>query len=216
MPVAPYDNDVSEWYAIGDYHLREPDRTKNVALSFVSNQVGQYLRPFAPLVDEKKQTWGKIMEQDKRDKDDVGQISTKVDVKSVSAETISRIQELQEPYQRAVHLHYVERQSYPDIARQFGKPIGTVKSYIHRGKKMLQKILKQTESDEPSHRGKVEAPDNTTVDIAASISGVPETYREAIRLRFLEHLSYPEIAQRLHKPIGTVKSYIHRGKKYLI
>lgn len=40
-------------------------------------------------------------------------------------------------------------------------------------------------------------------------------YGEPIRMRYMEELSYNEIADLLHKPLGTVKSLIHRGKAIL-
>jgi RNA polymerase sigma-70 factor (ECF subfamily) len=40
---------------------------------------------------------------------------------------------------------------------------------------------------------------------------LPPRYRAAIVLRFVEGLSYPEIAQATGRPLGTVKSDIHRA-----
>jgi DNA-directed RNA polymerase specialized sigma24 family protein len=36
-----------------------------------------------------------------------------------------------------VWAHYLEQRSYLEIARMLRKPVGTIKSLIHRGKKML-------------------------------------------------------------------------------
>lgn len=41
---------------------------------------------------------------------------------------------------------------------------------------------------------------------------MPEMYKKPIVLRFEEGLDYGEIAQTLEKPLGTIKSLIHRGK----
>ncbi|HEX9744304.1 MAG TPA: sigma-70 family RNA polymerase sigma factor [bacterium] len=41
---------------------------------------------------------------------------------------------------------------------------------------------------------------------------IPELYREPIQLRYSEDLDYSEIAVILGKPLGTVKSLIHRAK----
>ncbi len=47
------------------------------------------------------------------------------------------------------------------------------------------------------------------------VDRLQEPYQSVIRLHYFEKLSYPEIAQRLHCPIGTVKSYVNRGMKIL-
>ncbi|MFH1676230.1 MAG: RNA polymerase sigma factor, partial [bacterium] len=41
---------------------------------------------------------------------------------------------------------------------------------------------------------------------------MPHMYREPIKLRFEDDLDYSDIADILGKPLGTVKSLIHRGK----
>jgi RNA polymerase sigma-70 factor (ECF subfamily) len=41
------------------------------------------------------------------------------------------------------------------------------------------------------------------------------TYGEPIRMLYFEDMTYSEIADILHKPLGTVKSLIHRGKAIL-
>lgn len=47
------------------------------------------------------------------------------------------------------------------------------------------------------------------------IGRLPEAYRETIRLRVLEDLSYDEIAEKLKIPLNTVSTKIHKGKKLL-
>ena len=47
------------------------------------------------------------------------------------------------------------------------------------------------------------------------IDRLPETYREALRLRVLEDCSYEEIAQKLNIPLNTVSTKIHKAKKLL-
>jgi RNA polymerase sigma-70 factor (ECF subfamily) len=47
------------------------------------------------------------------------------------------------------------------------------------------------------------------------IDRLPLAYREALRLRVVEDLSYEEIANRLSLPINTVSTKIHKGKKLL-
>jgi RNA polymerase sigma factor (sigma-70 family) len=45
----------------------------------------------------------------------------------------------------------------------------------------------------------------------ARLRALPESYRLAVELRHVEGLSYPELAQALGRPVGTVKSDVHRG-----
>ena len=41
------------------------------------------------------------------------------------------------PYRQALMLFYAEEKTYEDIARMLDMPIGTVKTHIHRGRKLL-------------------------------------------------------------------------------
>jgi len=47
------------------------------------------------------------------------------------------------------------------------------------------------------------------------INRLPEAYRETLRLRVLEYLSYEQIAARMQLPLNTVSTKIHKGKKLL-
>jgi RNA polymerase sigma-70 factor (ECF subfamily) len=52
-------------------------------------------------------------------------------------------------------------------------------------------------------------------DLAAAIAALPERYRVVVTLHYVEELSYPEIAETLELPIGTIKTHLHRAKKLL-
>lgn len=52
-------------------------------------------------------------------------------------------------------------------------------------------------------------------DLAAAIDGLPDRYRAVVMLHYLEDVSYPEIAEILELPLGTVKTHLHRAKKML-
>ena len=52
-------------------------------------------------------------------------------------------------------------------------------------------------------------------DLAAAIATLPERYRAVVTLYYLEDVSYPEIAEVLDLPLGTVKTHLHRAKKLL-
>ncbi|HEY7599239.1 MAG TPA: sigma-70 family RNA polymerase sigma factor [Candidatus Limnocylindrales bacterium] len=46
---------------------------------------------------------------------------------------------------------------------------------------------------------------------ARLLAGLPDRYRLAVALRHVEGLSYDELAQTLGRPLGSVKSDVHRG-----
>ena len=52
-------------------------------------------------------------------------------------------------------------------------------------------------------------------DLAYLVSQLPEKYRQAIALFYMEEKSYEEVARLLDVPLGTVKTYLHRAKKEL-
>ena len=47
------------------------------------------------------------------------------------------------------------------------------------------------------------------------LDSVPARYRQAVELRHVSGLSYPELALVLGRPVGTVKSDVHRGLRLL-
>lgn len=51
--------------------------------------------------------------------------------------------------------------------------------------------------------------------VAAALSCLPERYREAVVLRYVQDLSYAEAAEVLGQPVGTVKSNVHRALRLL-
>jgi RNA polymerase sigma-70 factor (ECF subfamily) len=51
--------------------------------------------------------------------------------------------------------------------------------------------------------------------IEDALNELPEPYRRAMSMRHIEHRTYTEIAESLDIPLGTVKSYLFRGRKEL-
>lgn len=92
-----------------------------------------------------------------------------------------------------------------------GLPIGTVKSHVSRGKKLLQKRLDTNEVDEQTIKRDLE---NVPLSVE-HIKQIPQQYRKAFYLHYIEKQTYATIASSLQMPIGTVKSYINRGKKFI-
>jgi RNA polymerase sigma-70 factor, ECF subfamily len=52
-------------------------------------------------------------------------------------------------------------------------------------------------------------------DLRAAIDTLPERYRAVVVLYYLQEIPYPEIAEILEIPLGTVKTHLHRAKKVL-
>lgn len=52
-------------------------------------------------------------------------------------------------------------------------------------------------------------------ELRKALAELPDVYREAIELCDLDELSYSEIAQHQNTTIGTVRSRIHRGRKFM-
>jgi RNA polymerase sigma-70 factor (ECF subfamily) len=52
-------------------------------------------------------------------------------------------------------------------------------------------------------------------DITAALDALPDDYRVACTMYFIEDFSYQEIADMLGIPIGTVRSRLHRGRRML-
>lgn len=48
-----------------------------------------------------------------------------------------------------------------------------------------------------------------------ALARMPEHYAMALRMFYLRGLGYVEIAEAMRIPLGTVKTYLHRGKKVL-
>ena len=48
-----------------------------------------------------------------------------------------------------------------------------------------------------------------------SIEELPQRYRHAVRLRYVQDRSYAEIARELGVPMGTLKTWLHRARHQL-
>lgn len=48
-----------------------------------------------------------------------------------------------------------------------------------------------------------------------AVDKLPAKYQEVLKMHYFEELSYEEIAERLHAPLGTVKGQLHRGRDLL-
>jgi RNA polymerase sigma-70 factor (ECF subfamily) len=49
------------------------------------------------------------------------------------------------------------------------------------------------------------------VQLRAAVASLDEPYREVVALRFFAERSLAEIAEATDRPLGTVKTHLHRG-----
>jgi RNA polymerase sigma-70 factor (ECF subfamily) len=52
-------------------------------------------------------------------------------------------------------------------------------------------------------------------DLESAIAQLPDRYRVVVVLHYLHDVPYPEIAEILEVPLGTVKTHLHRAKRAL-
>ena len=61
-----------------------------------------------------------------------------------------------------------------------------------------------------------DADDSATVSVTQMLDQLPERYRQAVTLFYMEDKSYEQTAASLGMPLGTVKALLHRARKRLI
>ncbi len=71
------------------------------------------------------------------------------------------------------------------------------------------------DSDETAAREEAEERMSEFARLHAALERLPEKYRTIIALRYHEHLTLEQIAQVIDKPIGSVKSRLHRARARL-
>jgi RNA polymerase sigma-70 factor (ECF subfamily) len=85
----------------------------------------------------------------------------------------------------------------------------------HRGIRPRVVELDGTEADAAP------GPESQAVDrvlmngVMSGLAALPTRYREAVVLRYVQDLSYGEVAEALDVPVGTAKSDVHRALKML-
>ena len=87
----------------------------------------------------------------------------------------------------------------------------------NRSKRIMPRVSSTDQGDAPPIRDPGASVAETYEDIETShemellLTSLPDRYRAAVVLRFINDLSYSEIAETLEQPVGTVKSNVHRG-----
>jgi RNA polymerase sigma-70 factor (ECF subfamily) len=68
----------------------------------------------------------------------------------------------------------------------------------------------------PEHRGDMSAARQLAEELEAALASIRSDYREAFSLFHEQHLSYEEIAQVCGRPLGTIKTWIHRARREIV
>ena len=78
------------------------------------------------------------------------------------------------------------------------------------------------DDEEESHHSEIaalaiaDADDSATVSVSQMLDQLPQRYRQAVTLFYVEDKSYEQTAASLGMPLGTVKALLHRARKKLI
>ncbi len=72
-------------------------------------------------------------------------------------------------------------------------------------------VVREPEDDPESRPDSLFERERRRADIATLVAGLPERYRSALILRYMEGLRLEEVASVLKQPLGTVKSNVHRA-----
>jgi RNA polymerase sigma-70 factor (ECF subfamily) len=79
------------------------------------------------------------------------------------------------------------------------------------GERAILAALGQTETDPAQLAIRAER----AASIRSAVANLEEPYREVVALRFFSELSLAEIAEEAGRPLGTVKTHLHRGLQRL-
>jgi RNA polymerase sigma-70 factor (ECF subfamily) len=107
-------------------------------------------------------------------------------------------------------------------ATRFDETRGSLESFLYGIARNLVRVVRRLGPvaeavDRPFHDdilGELIA-DETTVALHRTLRELPERYRDAIILCDLEERSYEEVARLIGRPVGTVRSRLHRARALL-
>lgn len=68
----------------------------------------------------------------------------------------------------------------------------------------------------PESNNNMQAAEQLAEEVQLGLSGLRDQYREAFVLFHQHELTYEEIAAALERPLGTVKTWIHRARREII
>ncbi len=101
----------------------------------------------------------------------------------------------------------------------------TLNTLRHHLRARRPDVLSLAEAPEPGAPAAAEPEnvairDGRTLQLQAALRRLPLRHRQAIVLRYVHQLTYPEVAEILGQPVGTVKANVHRGlqrlRRYLL
>ena len=137
---------IRAYYALGDYPTERTQALKlqpwlfKITLNVFYSRLRTARLQLAPL-DMSEESMHLDIENDWREQPDV------------ALEDSERVHELEalvctlpEQYREAINLYYFEDLSYREIAELLNQPVGTVKSSLHRGTRLLRKTLETQKS----------------------------------------------------------------------
>jgi len=92
-------------------------------------------------------------------------------------------------------------------------------SYLRKQKNhpaifLAEEELERLEESTAVQRDALQA--GVDLDIAWMLGQLPEKYRQVVMLFYLEAKSYEEVGSMLGLPLGTVKTFLYRGKQELL
>jgi RNA polymerase sigma-70 factor (ECF subfamily) len=70
-------------------------------------------------------------------------------------------------------------------------------------------------ADDDSHTDDKIIRDQRAKILTEALDSLPDKYKEIIRMRHMDELSYQEISELLDLPLGTVKAHIFRARELL-
>lgn len=83
------------------------------------------------------------------------------------------------------------------------------------GKRARRPPLAEGAEDREDHRPGLSDPDDLAGELARALEQIRPEYRTVFTLFHEENLPYEEIAQAIERPVGTVKTWLHRARAEL-
>lgn len=141
-----------------------------------------------------------------------------LDVGRPLAQIMLYIALLPERYQPVMRLYDIEGCSYLEIARLLSRPLGTIKCQVSRGRKLLRRFLNDKDAPYAADRkGEDQRASRwSSPEMVARIEKLPGSYRVIMGLHYRDGYTIVAMARMLRKPVGTIKSQIHRGRLMLL